>query len=249
MEQQRPDIEQAMSRMPSRLGAKKEIRKLPELLWEHEQVAAMVAGAYGKGVGLLVLTDRRILFTFEGVVSSSSEDFPFAKTSSIQWTSGMLLGSIIIFASGNKAEIKNCDKTNGKLFVDLARDRLAGYAQNTASPMYYGPPQQYPTPQHYPTPQQYQHPAPQQYQPPAPQQYQHPAPQPSPTPQPQQVPSTRHAMPPKLTKTQTPTVATTPAPQTQDPMSSLRQLAELHQAGVLTDQEFTQKKAEILARL
>ncbi|WP_182346472.1 PH domain-containing protein [Tomitella gaofuii] len=180
MDEERPDIAAAIERMPMKVGSKKELRKLPELLWENEQVVALLAGAYGKGQGLLVLTDRRIVFTFEGIVSSSSEDFPFAKTSSVQWNSGMLLGTITIFASGNKAEFKNVDKQNGRLFVDLARDRISAPSQA----------------------------APRAEAPGAP--------------------------------------ATEGAP---DHMAALKQLGELHDAGVLTDEEFAAKKAEILQRL
>jgi hypothetical protein len=39
------------------------------------------------------------------------------------------------------------------------------------------------------------------------------------------------------------------APTAPDPLSHLRQLAELHAAGVLSDDEFNTKKAEILGRL
>jgi membrane protease subunit (stomatin/prohibitin family) len=37
-----------------------------------------------------------------------------------------------------------------------------------------------------------------------------------------------------------------PAPAEQDPMAKLKELSELHQAGVLTDEEFTAAKAKIL---
>lgn len=39
------------------------------------------------------------------------------------------------------------------------------------------------------------------------------------------------------------------APASADPMADLQQLGQLHDSGVLTDEEFATKKAEILARL
>ena len=179
----RPDIEKAVARLTNKYGAQKEIRKLPEFLWENELVDSLVVGQYGKGQGLLALTNRRILFIFEGIVSSSSEDFPFEKTSSVQWSSGMLLGSITIFASGNKAEIKSVAKPEGKLFVENARNRLSRPGID---------------------------------EPPA-----------------------RHRQQP----------AAQPAAPPVDHMAALRKLAELHQAGILTDHEFHTKKAEILSRI
>ena len=89
----------------------------------------MTTGAYGKGTGLVVLTDRRLLFVQDGMVSKTTEDFPMDKISSVQWTSGLLLGQIIVFASGNKSEIKNVNKDDGKEIVDQIRHRLSAPPQ------------------------------------------------------------------------------------------------------------------------
>ncbi|MCX5037305.1 SHOCT domain-containing protein [Streptomyces coelicoflavus] len=46
-----------------------------------------------------------------------------------------------------------------------------------------------------------------------------------------------------------PVQAATPSSQASTPVEQLRQLAELRDAGILTEEEFTTKKAEILARM
>lgn len=94
----------------------------------------MTGGTYGNGTGLVVLTDRRLFFFQDGVTSKKSEDFPFAKISSVQWSSGMLMGSIVIFASGNKAEITNVVKKDGKAMVDTARGMLSAVEQSAVAP-------------------------------------------------------------------------------------------------------------------
>ncbi|GHE33351.1 hypothetical protein GCM10017673_40360 [Streptosporangium violaceochromogenes] len=124
-DQLRPDIQAAANLMQSKIGAKREIRKLIEYLWDDEQVHLMSGGQYGAGTGLVVLTNRRLLFVKDGVMSKTTEDFPLDKISSVQWSSGMLLGTLIVFASGNKAEIKNMDKKDGKQVADTLRERLA----------------------------------------------------------------------------------------------------------------------------
>jgi len=111
--------------MRTTIGGGREIKKLVEHLWEGERVERMTTGTYGNGGGLVTLTDRRLLFTLDGIVSRTSEDFPLDKVSSVQWSSGMALGTITIFASGNKAEIKNLDKSDGKEMVDAVRARLS----------------------------------------------------------------------------------------------------------------------------
>lgn len=121
----RPDIAAAKAKMRVRLGGGREIKKLESHLWEGEHVTAMTTGAYGRGTGLVVMTDRRLLFVQDGVMSKTTEDFPYSKISSVSWQSGMALGTIVVFASGNKAEIKNVHKDDGKGIVDALRERLA----------------------------------------------------------------------------------------------------------------------------
>jgi hypothetical protein len=119
----RPDIAAAKARMRTTLGSGKETKRLVGYLWEDERVERMTKGTYS-GIGLLVLTDRRLLFIKEGL-TKKTEDFPLEKVSSVQWSSGLTLGSITIFASGNKAEITNVNKADGKEMCDHVRHRLS----------------------------------------------------------------------------------------------------------------------------
>lgn len=135
MNQQRPDIEAAKAQMPKHLGSGREIKKLAEHLWEGETVERMVGGTYGRGTGLVVLTDRRVLFLIHGVMSQQTEDFPIDRISSIQWSSGMMMGTITIYVSGNKAEIKNVDKNAGKTLVETVRDRITNRPAAPATPL------------------------------------------------------------------------------------------------------------------
>lgn len=123
-----------MSKMSSKVGSKREIKKLPEYLWEGERVDLITSGTYGAGTGIVVLTDRRLFFLKDGVMSKTSEDFPLSKISSVQWSSGMLLGKIIVFASGNKAEIVNVQKADGKAISDAVRARLTEGSQSSPAP-------------------------------------------------------------------------------------------------------------------
>lgn len=130
----RPDIQAAADRMEQKMGAKREIRKLIEYLWEGETVRHMVSGTYGNGTGLIVLTDRRLLFVKDGWTTKTTEDFPLDKISSVQWSSGPLLGKLTVFASGNKAEIVNVQKQTGKVIADTIRERLASGPSYPATP-------------------------------------------------------------------------------------------------------------------
>jgi Bacterial PH domain/Short C-terminal domain len=121
----RADIEAAKKKMRTRIGSGREIKKLISYLWDDETVDLIAGGTYGAGTGLLALTDRRLLFLKEGVFSRTTEDFPMEKISSVQWSSGIVQGTLTVFASGNKAEIKNMNKDDGKQIADTIRERLS----------------------------------------------------------------------------------------------------------------------------
>lgn len=129
----RPDIQAAKDRMQGTIGTGREFKNLETHLWEGETVEMTCGGTYGRGQGLLVLTNTRLLFTFSGVMSQTTEDFPLDKISSIQWSAGMLMGTVTIFASGNKAEIKNVGKQDGKAVVDRVRGLISG--QTVSAPI------------------------------------------------------------------------------------------------------------------
>ena len=81
---------------------------------------------YGNGTGVLVATQRRLLFVDKGlIVGLKVEDIPLDKISSIQYSTGWLMGSIIIHTSGNKAEIKNVEKTQARRCAEAVRNRIS----------------------------------------------------------------------------------------------------------------------------
>lgn len=127
----RPDIAQAVK--GRRYGGKREIKKLETHLHENEVVDKIVTGTYAGGTGIVVLTDKRLMFVKDGWTSKTSEDFPFSRISSINWHTGMLLGQIDIHVQGLKSEIKNVQKDAGKLIVDRTRHHISKGDQPTSA--------------------------------------------------------------------------------------------------------------------
>ncbi|MFD5874025.1 PH domain-containing protein [Streptomyces sp. NPDC060322] len=121
----RPDIDAAAEQLRGTLGSKREINHLPEVLWEGETVEMLATGVYGKGNGLLAMTSMRLIFLKHGMMSQQVEDFPYAKISSVQWSGGLLMGTLSVYASGNKAEIKSVPKDQGKALADKLRMHIA----------------------------------------------------------------------------------------------------------------------------
>lgn len=130
----RPDIDAAAEKLSSSFGSKREIQRLPEVLWEGETVELLATGIYGKGNGLLAMTNQRLVFYFHGVMSQTVEDFPYSRISSVQWAGGMLMGTLTVFASGNKAEIKQVPKDQGKALADALRQKISAGGAPAAVP-------------------------------------------------------------------------------------------------------------------
>lgn len=169
--------ELAEKKLNMRLGVRKELKKLTEKLAEDEEVVNLARGQYDGKTGLVVVTDRRIVFTEQGMVRSRLEDFAYEKISSIQTETGVVFGKLTIFASGNKAVIERVGpKERIPEIGDYVRNRISPGSSPTTPP------------------------------------------------------------------------AAGPAPEA-SPMDQLKQLGELREAGVLTDEEFEAKKAALLSRI
>lgn len=150
------------------------------LLYEQELVVNLARGSYDGKQGLVVVTDRRVLFLSEGIGRHKLEDFPYDKVTSVQSEKGMVNGGLKIFASGNAAVIENMyPKERAPEIGDYVRSQL--------------------------------HKAPESVAPVA--------------------------------------ESAAPVAPTADPMEQIRKLGELRDAGLLTPDEFEQKKRELLERI
>jgi len=105
---------------------RKEIKELPSILWEDECVENIIQGTYNNGNGILVATNRRLVFVDKGFLFGLKvEDFPYDKISSIQYETGILMGKLTIFTSGNKAIIDNVIKAKVRVFGDSVRAKIS----------------------------------------------------------------------------------------------------------------------------
>ena len=119
--------ELAEQKLQNRFGVGKELKTLHELLHEGETVLNLGSGVYGGGQGLVVVTDQRVIFYARSLGRSLQEDFRYSKISSVQSETGMLgNGKLVIFASGNQADIHTIypQERAGEI-GDYVRSRLA----------------------------------------------------------------------------------------------------------------------------
>lgn len=117
----------------SHLLGRKEIKELPAILWEDEPVEHMVQGVYNNSLGALFATNKRLLFVDKGLLYGLKvEDFPYDKITSIQYETGLMFGKLTIFASGNRADIVQCDKVLVRSFAEYVRARISGKQESKA---------------------------------------------------------------------------------------------------------------------
>ncbi len=121
------DIQQQIAAIEgaSRFIPRKEIKELPSVLGADERVEQLTPGFYNGGIGLLVATNRRLIFVDKGMLYGLRvEDFHYDRISSIQYKTGLLLGEITIFASGNRAEISQVEKSMVRQFGEYVQTRI-----------------------------------------------------------------------------------------------------------------------------
>lgn len=112
---------------------RKEIKELPNLLQEDEEIKGAVSGTPeidGEGQGgqyLLVATDRRILFIDKGMLFGLTvKDIPYGKISSVQYKKGLLLGQIEIVTSNTHIKVKNIFNMAVVPFHNIVQKALDG---------------------------------------------------------------------------------------------------------------------------
>lgn len=105
---------------------RKEINELPNILAQNEYVDNLIQGTYNNGNGILVSTDRRLIFIDKGLLYGLKvEDFPLDKITSIQYETGLILGKVKMHTSGNVAVIDNVEKSVARSFAEFVRDKLS----------------------------------------------------------------------------------------------------------------------------
>ena len=102
-----------------------EIKELPSILWENELPEKLITGRYNNGRGILVATNRRLIFIDKGMLSLKVEDFSYDKIASIESKTGMVFGSLTIYASGNKEKFEYADKGLLRGFADFLRVKIS----------------------------------------------------------------------------------------------------------------------------
>ena len=116
------------------IRANRELAELPSILQLDELPEAIIQGRYNDKGGILVATDRRLIFVHCGFFSTSYEDFPYDKFTSIQPRTGVFMGGLTIYAAGNGEDIKNTSNDRTIAFAGHIRTKLSGTRPESPPP-------------------------------------------------------------------------------------------------------------------
>lgn len=123
------EVEQQLKSLDgwSKWLGKREMQALPSILWPDEKIEGGIQGLYNSRQGMLISTDRRLIFVEKSMLGRLTvEDFPYDKITSIQYETGWALGSVKIYASGNRADITHIAKDQVQPFAESVRARISG---------------------------------------------------------------------------------------------------------------------------
>ena len=119
-------VKHIQSRRMGRLGRKRELKELHKVLWEDELPEQIVSGDYKGNSGILVATDRRIIFMDKGLLGQvKMTDFWYPSISSFESSKGIVFGHITLYASGHNVEFGNILKEEVDDFVMEQRNKLS----------------------------------------------------------------------------------------------------------------------------
>ncbi|WP_436947335.1 DUF4041 domain-containing protein [Streptomyces sp. SudanB52_2052] len=105
------------------------VKSLPEVLTPDETVQALAVAHHDGVMGVLALTDRRVLFRAQGWTGQRLVSHALGEIIDLHWTGGLGQGVLTLSVTGWAAEFKNMDKRDGQNLADRLQQWRQWYAQ------------------------------------------------------------------------------------------------------------------------
>lgn len=104
-------------------GIRKEIKELPNILFEGETIEYLMSGFLDGNTWLITCTNKRVLFLDKGMFFGCKQlEIPLEKINSIQSTKGLLLGSISIWHGASKMKVDSIQKYSLHPFINAVNN-------------------------------------------------------------------------------------------------------------------------------
>lgn len=138
MQQIRPDIMDAVSRMHVTFGIRSTIRNLPESLEAGELVQAMVACFYSGSDGLLVLTDRRVIAVRDDFSKFRLQAVPLTDTRALDYAPTVHDGLAVLTDTGRIA-VRKMNRQDSDAFAAALVAAVPGLVVGASRPQHNEP--------------------------------------------------------------------------------------------------------------
>ena len=113
--------------MSSDITSKGEFRMLPDVLQVGETPKCIITGMYNNRSGMLVATDRRLVFLDKQMFGvMETETILYEALSAVQWSTGVLMGSVTLHAHGKSNKVTNVQKAYVRYFANYIETRIMG---------------------------------------------------------------------------------------------------------------------------
>lgn len=107
-------------------GTRRELKELPKVLEEHEEILYMIPGAWQKNSWLIVCTNERVIFLDKGYIYRfNMKEIPIDRINSVESKRGLIFGQINMWDGANETIITQCLKADVQKFASAV-----GYAKN-----------------------------------------------------------------------------------------------------------------------
>lgn len=116
----RPDIAEAFDRLPFKWGLKRAVKNLEPKLQDGERVERLAMGGFSGGTGLVVLTDRRVLFVRDDISKQKVADFRLSPALQVAYSSAAL-GGLSVAEAGNTIKARSMDDKEGEAMAEAIR--------------------------------------------------------------------------------------------------------------------------------
>jgi hypothetical protein len=120
----RADIASAAAQMKNKYGTKREMKVIEQYLDPAETVVRIAGGRRSGQAGLIVLTDRRYMFLWQGLVRSSHESIPLDLITGVSLKKGLMYSNIKTQGAQSMEAIEQVDKSDAEHLVNELRSRL-----------------------------------------------------------------------------------------------------------------------------
>ncbi|MGW9860572.1 PH (Pleckstrin Homology) domain-containing protein/putative oligomerization/nucleic acid binding protein [Staphylococcus epidermidis] len=106
-------------------GTRKEVKELPMLLKENEEIMYVTSGLYDANTYLIVCTDLRLLFLDKGLIYGLKfHEFPFDKINSVSYKKGLMFGEILIHHGSSSITIGSIEKKTVAIMAETIQKQM-----------------------------------------------------------------------------------------------------------------------------